>query len=193
MNTLPPLFTDYAAGLGQALATTDWMAVSTLADMLEKARQERRQIFLCGNGGSAANAVHVANDLSAALFKGTREALRTHALPANEAVVSCLANDLSYEQIFSQQLRVLAEPGDLLIVFSGSGNSPNILAALREAKVQGVTSISLLGFDGGKALALTDHSVHFPIHDMQIVEDLQLVVGHMVMRRLASLNRDARA
>jgi D-sedoheptulose 7-phosphate isomerase len=187
MNT-PILFSDYAAELGQALSTADWSSVSALADMLEQVRRDRRQVFLCGNGGSAANAVHVANDLSAALFKGTRRALRTHALPANEAVVSCLANDLSYEQIFSQQLRVLADPGDLLIVFSGSGNSPNILAALAEAKSLGVTSVAVLGFDGGKALALTDHPIHFPVHDMQIIEDLQLVVGHMVMRQITALN-----
>jgi D-sedoheptulose 7-phosphate isomerase len=169
----------------------DWSGVSKLADMLDRARRERRQVFLCGNGGSAANAIHWANDLTAALFKGTRDALRTHALPANIAVMSCLANDLSYEVAFSQQLRVLGEPGDLLIVLSGSGNSPNILSALREAKVLGIQSVAVLGFDGGAALALADHPVHFPVHDMQIVEDLQLVVGHMLMRQLAAMHTPA--
>ena len=182
------LFEDYASRLSAALTTTEWSNVSKLADMLERARQERRQVFLCGNGGSAANALHWANDLTAALFKGTRDALRTHALPANVAVMSCLGNDLSYEMVFSQQLRVLAEPEDFLIVLSGSGNSPNILAALMEARALGMTSVALLGFDGGAALALTDFPVHFPIHDMQIVEDLQLVVGHMLMRQLSSMH-----
>lgn len=182
------LFKDYASRLSAALTMTDWLNVSKLADMLERARRERRQVFLCGNGGSAANAIHWANDLTAALFKGTRDALRTHALPANVAVMSCLANDLSYEVAFSQQLRVLGEPGDLLIVLSGSGNSPNILAVLREAQLLGIQSVAVLGFDGGAALALADHPVHFPVHDMQIIEDLQLVVGHMLMRQLASLH-----
>jgi D-sedoheptulose 7-phosphate isomerase len=182
------LFDDYASRLSAALTMTDWSDVSKLADMLELVRRERRQVFLCGNGGSAANAIHWANDLTAALFKGTRDALRTHALPANVAVISCLANDLSYEVAFSQQLRVLGEPGDLLIVLSGSGNSANILAALREAQVLGIQSVAVLGFDGGAALALADHPVHFPVHDMQIVEDLQLVVGHMLMRQLACLH-----
>lgn len=180
------LFENYAAGLSTALNNTDWSGVSKLADLLEQARSERRQVFLCGNGGSAANAIHWANDLTAALFKGTRNALRTHALPANAAVMSCIGNDLSYELVFSQQLRVLAEPGDLLIALSGSGNSPNILEALREARALGMTSVALLGFDGGAALSLVDHPIHFAVHDMQIVEDLQLVVGHMLMRQIAA-------
>lgn len=190
---MPPssLFLNYAARLTQSISMADWSGVSKLSDMLDRARRERRQVFLCGNGGSAANAIHWANDLTAALFKGTRDALRTHALPANIAVMSCLANDLSYEVAFSQQLRVLGEPGDLLIVLSGSGNSPNILSALREAKVLGIQSVAVLGFDGGAALALADHPVHFPVHDMQIVEDLQLVVGHMLMRQLAAMNTPA--
>ena len=184
----PTLFADYAARLTHAISMADWSGVSKLADLLELARRERRQVFLCGNGGSAANAIHWANDLTAALFKGTRDALRTHALPANVAVMSCLANDLSYEVAFSQQLRVLGEPGDLFIVLSGSGNSPNILAALREARNQGIQSVAVLGFDGGAAMALADHPVHFPVHDMQIVEDLQVVVGHMLMRQLAAMH-----
>ena len=190
---MPPssLFLDYAARLTQSISMADWSGVSKLSDMLDRARRERRQVFLCGNGGSAANAIHWANDLTAALFKGTRDALRTHALPANIAVMSCLANDLSYEVAFSQQLRVLGEPGDLLIVLSGSGNSPNILSVLREAKVLGIQSVAVLGFDGGAALELADHPVHFPVHDMQIVEDLQLVVGHMLMRQLAAMHKPA--
>jgi D-sedoheptulose 7-phosphate isomerase len=86
---------------------------------------------------------------------------------------------------------VLAEPGDILIALSGSGNSPNILAALTEARQLGVVTVAILGFDGGAALKLVDHPVHFAIDDMQIVEDLQIVVGHMVMRTVASFH-DAR-
>lgn len=179
--------TTYAKDLSLAVSTADWTAVQALAAMLEEARQQRRQIFLCGNGGSAANALHIANDLSAALFKGTRNAIRANALPSNVGVLSCIANDLAYERIFSQQIRVLAEPGDILIALSGSGNSPNILSALNEARSIGMRSVAVLGFDGGAALALADHSVHFPIHDMQIVEDLQLVVGHMIMRYISAL------
>jgi D-sedoheptulose 7-phosphate isomerase len=184
MNT----FKDYAVKLSQFTASMDWSGVEKLANLVEDARKQRKQVFICGNGGSAANALHIANDFTAAMFKGTRNAIRANALPANVGVLSCIGNDLSYEVIFSQQLRVLAEPGDLLIVLSGSGNSPNILAVLDEAKAQGVTSVAILGFDGGKALHKADHVIHFALNDMQIVEDLQIVVGHMIMRHISALN-----
>ena len=182
------LFTEYSQKLAQCVTSFDWSPVEKLAEMVETARKQRRQVFICGNGGSAANALHIANDFTAAMFKGTRDAIRANALPANVGVLSCIGNDLSYEVIFSQQLRVLAEPGDLLIVLSGSGNSPNILAVLDEAKAQGVTSVAILGFDGGKALAKADHIIHFALNDMQIVEDLQIAVGHMIMRHISALN-----
>jgi len=187
MNT-SSIINTYVENLASAVTSTDWTPVQALVEMLEEARKQRKQVFLCGNGGSAANALHMANDFCAALFKGTRDAIRANALPANVGVLTCIGNDLSYEQVFSQQLRVLAEPGDILITLSGSGNSPNILAALHEARSLGVRSVALLGFDGGKALALADHPVHFPIHDMQIVEDFQLVIGHMIMRSIAALH-----
>ncbi len=179
---------DYAAGLAAALKNTDWEPVQRLCGLLEQARKDRRQIFLCGNGGSAANAVHIANDLSAAIFKGTRNGLIAHALPANVAILTCISNDLSYEQGFSQQLRVLGNAGDHLIVLSGSGNSPNIVAALKEAKELGIHSTAILGFDGGKSLTLADEVIHFAVDDMQVVEDLQLVVGHMVMRSISAMH-----
>jgi D-sedoheptulose 7-phosphate isomerase len=181
-------FTSYAARLAQFATDMDWSSVEKLASMVEDARKQRKQVFLCGNGGSAANALHIANDFTAAMFKGTRNAIRANALPANVGVLTCIGNDLSYDQIFSQQLRVLAEPGDLLIVLSGSGNSPNILAVLEEARALGVQSVAILGFDGGKALTLADHIIHFILNDMQIVEDLQIVVGHMIMRHISALN-----
>ncbi|MEM9015685.1 MAG: SIS domain-containing protein [Verrucomicrobiota bacterium] len=180
----------YAESLARALQDADWTPVEKLAEILEEARTSRKQVFLCGNGGSAANALHIANDLTAAIYKGSRNAIRTHALTANVATLSCISNDLSYETGFSQQLRVLAEPGDLLIVLSGSGNSPNIIEAIREAKELGVTSIAILGFDGGKALSLADHPIHFQLDDMQVVEDLQLVVGHMIMKALSGSSVD---
>jgi D-sedoheptulose 7-phosphate isomerase len=186
--TSSSLFTEYSQKLAQFVTSFDWSSVEKLAEMVETARKQRRQVFICGNGGSAANALHIANDFTAAMFKGTRDAIRANALPANVGVLSCIGNDLSYDAIFSQQLRVLAEPGDLLIVLSGSGNSPNILAVLDEAKAQGVTSVAILGFDGGKALAKADHIIHFALNDMQIVEDLQIVVGHMIMRHISALN-----
>ena len=115
------------------------------------------------------------------------------ALPANPAVITCLANDEGYDDIFSLQLAVQAEPGDVLIVFSGSGNSPNILRALECAREMRLRSYAVLGYGGGKAKQLTDVPIHFAVDDMQISEDLQMVVGHMLMQWLYKRKDDATA
>ena len=141
------------------------------------------RVFLCGNGGSGANALHIENDISIGIQKISDFKLAVETLGANLAVSTALANDYSYNEIFARQLALKAKPGDLLIVYSGSGNSANIIGVLKEAKRIGVRSCAVLGFDGGEALKLADISIHFPINDMQISEDLQLVLGHLVMRQ----------
>jgi D-sedoheptulose 7-phosphate isomerase len=110
--------------------------------------------------------------------------LRVHALPANASVLTCLANDISYAEVFSTQLQALSNTGDLLVVISGSGNSPNVIRALEEAKHLGLKSYALLGFDGGRCKGLADVPIHFPIDDMQLVEDIHMIVGHMLMKSL---------
>src|SRR6185503_14205583 len=115
---------------------------------------------------------------------GERPGLRVHALPANSSVLTCLANDEGYESIFSLQLAAQARSGDVLVALSGSGNSPNIIRALEEAARLGMRRYAILGFSGGKAKALADVAIHFPVDDMQLAEDLQLVVGHMTMQWL---------
>jgi D-sedoheptulose 7-phosphate isomerase len=116
--------------------------------------------------------------------KRTGGGIRAVALSANPAVITCLANDVGYDAIYSEQLAVLANPSDILIVLSGSGNSPNILRALEQAKAMQVKSYAVLGFSGGKAKEIADVAIHFPVNDMQIAEDMQLVVGHMLMQWL---------
>jgi D-sedoheptulose 7-phosphate isomerase len=183
--TPKPAFVDaYLASLDTALQSHDWSDVEHLAHTLQRCWREHRQVFLCGNGGSAANAIHLANDLLYGVDKQSGHGLRVTALPANAAVLTCLANDISYEDIFAQQLEVLAQPGDTLIVFSGSGNSPNVVKALVKARELGLTCFAILGYTGGKCLSLADHPIYFPIHDMQVAEDLQTMVGHMVMQWL---------
>jgi len=150
----------------------------------EKLRQNKKNLFLAGNGGSAANANHLANDLIYGVNQHGRGAFRVHSLAANPSVLTCLGNDVGFENVFSNQLEALAESGDLLLVFSGSGNSPNILKLLEVARRLKVTTISFLGFDGGKAKPLSDHPLHFPIHDMQVVEDLHMIAAHLLMRHL---------
>jgi D-sedoheptulose 7-phosphate isomerase len=182
-------FRDYATRLAGTMGGLDWSPVEELAQDLLAAWISGAQVFFAGNGGSAGNAVHLANDFLYALSKQPGSGLRVHGLPANQAVITCLANDEGYDKIFSLQLAVQARKGDILIVFSGSGNSPNILAALIEARKLGMKSYAVLGFTGGKAKAMADVPIHIPVDDMQIAEDAQLIIGHMLMQWL-SQHRD---
>ena len=141
-------------------------------------------MFFCGNGGSAGNANHLANDYLYGIAKRTGGGMRVLSLAANSAVITCLANDVGYERIYSEQLAVQAQKDDLLIVLSGSGNSPNILKVLEQARAMGVRSSAILGYSGGKAKAMADLPIHFAVNDMQIAEDLQIIVGHMIMQWL---------
>jgi len=177
-------FADYSQRLSELMADFDWAPVAQLANELLDCWRTGRQIFFAGNGGSAGNAVHLANDFLYGLSKRAGSGLRVEALTANTSVLTCLANDEGYEEIFSLQLAVKARAGDVLVVFSGSGNSPNIIRALEEAQRIGMRSYAVLGYGGGKAKALADISIHCAIDDMQISEDMQLIIGHMIVQWL---------
>lgn len=183
---------DYAQRLGAILEATQWDAVADLAAELKACWSDGRQVFICGNGGSAANASHLANDFLYGISKQLGSGIRISALSANPSVLTCLANDCGYDAIFSMQLAVQARAGDVLIVLSGSGNSPNIVSALEQAKTSRLKTYAIVGYDGGKAKAMADVPIHFNVHDMQISEDLQLIVGHMVMQWLAQHPADKR-
>ena len=174
----------YSNKLSDLLGSSDWSSVAQLGEDMRECWLARRQVFFCGNGGSAGNAIHLANDFLYGIAERTGAGLKVQALSANPAVMTCLANDVGYDFIYSEQLAVLAESGDLLVVLSGSGNSPNILRVLEQAKSMGVKSCAILGYTGGKCKSLADFSIHFPVDDMQIAEDMQLVVGHMLMKWL---------
>jgi len=177
-------FEVYADKLQKILSGFDWSNVENLAEELKLCWKEGRRVMICGNGGSAANAIHLANDFLYGISKKRGSGLKVTAFSANSAVMTCLANDEGYEHIYSLQLAVQGQPGDVLIVMSGSGNSPNILEVLEQARKQGIKSYAILGYSGGKAKELADVSIHFPIDDMQISEDLQIIIGHMIMQWL---------
>ena len=176
--------TRYAKTLSVCLDSLDWIAVQSLATSLERVRKSRSQVFVFGNGGSAANAIHWANDLFCAATKTGGLPLRIHALPANQAVVTGLSNDMGYDRIFEYPLRTFATKGDVAIALSGSGNSPNILKALEFTKETGIESYAILGYEGGEAKALAAIPIHIPVNDMQIAEDLQMILCHIITQHL---------
>lgn len=179
-------FSSYADRLAGLLGQQDWSGAVALADELVDCWKTGRQVFLIGNGGAGGTAVHLANDLLYPISKRKGSGLRVQALLANPAILTCLANDEGYDQIFAYQLAIHAQPGDVLIAISGSGNSRNILVALEEARRIGVRSYALVGFAGGKAKDLADVTVHFQTNDMQLAEDAQMILGHMLMQHLYS-------
>jgi D-sedoheptulose 7-phosphate isomerase len=116
--------------------------------------------------------------------------MKVEALSANAAVLTCLGNDIGYENIFSHQIKIKADADDVLIALSGSGNSPNIINAIDMGNSLQMQTFAILGFTGGKAKNIAQHAIHFSVDDMQISEDLQVIVGHMLMQYL---NRELRA
>jgi D-sedoheptulose 7-phosphate isomerase len=175
---------DYLHRLNAAAQLVPLDAIEELAKALLECWRDNRQVFIFGNGGSAGNAIHLANDYLYGISGVAGNALRVHALPANSAVLTCLANDEGYEHVFAHQLAVLAKQGDIALALSGSGNSPNILRGLESCKARGIRSFAVLGFSGGKAKAMVDVPIHVAVDDMQISEDLQLIIGHMLMQWL---------
>lgn len=175
-------FGDYSNRLQLTLSSSDWSSVAKLANEMMRCWKGHGQVFICGNGGSAGNAIHLANDFLYGIAKKNGGGLKVNALSANPAVLTCLANDIGYEHIYSEQIAVLSKPGDLLIALSGSGNSKNIINAIEEANKLGLVTSAILGFSGGVCKKIVSIPIHFPVDDMQIAEDMQLIVGHMLMQ-----------
>lgn len=180
-------FHEYTSRLCEAMSRVDVDRVTQLAQEVEGLWTSKRTLFICGNGGSAGNAIHLANDFLYGAGRSRGVGIRVEALASNSSVITCLANDTGYDNIFAEQLRVKAEQGDLLLVLSGSGNSPNILRALEVGQMLNLRTHGILGFDGGRALDMVDNPIHIPIHDMQISEDAQVMIGHMIMQHLSVL------
>jgi D-sedoheptulose 7-phosphate isomerase len=176
----------YSGRLARALELEAMAGVPLLAEALREAWKLGHTVYLCGNGGSAANAIHLANDFLYGAGVSNGIGLRVEALSANPAVLTSLANDIGYEDIFAEQLRVKANPGDILIALSGSGNSANVVKALEMGNTKAKKTFAILGYAGGRCKEIARHAIHFEIDDMQISEDLQLIVGHIRMQWLYS-------
>ena len=157
--------------------------VEQLADLIEAAYHNNRFVWIAGNGGSAANASHLCEDLAKCTLRDfeNQKRLKVQSLTDNVAWLMAIANDMSYEHVFVEQLKNLASPGDLLIAISGSGYSPNVLRAVEWANRNKLTTFGITGFSGGSLKALAQHNLHVPIDDMGIAESIHLTVFHWVI------------
>ncbi len=174
----------YLAELSKTIEELPLRSIDDLGHIFLQAHNRCRTIFLFGNGGSAALASHLACDLGKGTAPASGRRLRAVALTDNVALITAWANDTQYERIFAEQLENLLQPGDVACAISGSGNSPNVLAALSFARHAGAITAGITGFQGGKMKPLCDVCVVVPSQNMQIVEDLHLSIAHSVFRAL---------
>ena len=171
----------YLEKCAAVLRAIDPRQIAEVGRLLHQARAEGRQVFLLGNGGSAALASHLAVDLGKGCSRDREQRFRVLALTDNVPWLTALANDISYDDVFSEQLANFARAGDLVIAISGSGNSKNVLKALEMAGTLGCVTVGISGFKGGKLKALVRHHIHVPAEHMGLIEDGQLVVGHILV------------
>jgi D-sedoheptulose 7-phosphate isomerase len=154
--------------------------VERIVELILTANIAGRHVYILGNGGSASTASHFACDLSKATICRDGPRLRVTSLTDNIALLTAWANDTSYERVFAEQLLSLAGPGDVVVIISASGESPNVLAAALAARELGASTVALVGFAGGALKHMVDVYVHVASHDYGIVEDCQLVLEHAI-------------
>lgn len=172
---------DYLVETARLVQALDEPGIAALADELWQAFTDGRRIFVCGNGGSGSLASHLACDVNKSCHAGGRR-FKVVSLADNLPTLLAYANDLSYDEVFVEQLINLYEPGDLVLGISGSGNSENVVRTLRWAREHGARTAGLLGCGGGRMAPLCDVAIVVDSHDMQHVEDVHTVLMHLMMQ-----------
>jgi D-sedoheptulose 7-phosphate isomerase len=180
----------YLQRLSSALDRIDSDALDRVARMLIRARKEQRNIFIFGNGGSAARASHFASDLNRLATDGSAR-FRAIALTDNLSLITALANDEAYSRIFVRQLENLLNAGDLVIAFTCSGNSENVVAAVEFARQRGAATVGVLGRDGGRLKTLVEVPLQVEGDHYEIVEDAHAVICHIIVTYLSQLSMSA--
>jgi len=186
---------DYFKKIKEAIDKVDLEKIQKIVEVLFAAYKNNKQIFIMGNGGSASTASHFACDLGKGtlcrVYDEKEKRFRVISLTDNVATIMALGNDLSYEDVFSQQLSNLVNEGDVVIGFSGSGNSKNIIKAIEYAKKQKAITVGFLGFEtGGKAKELVDYEITVQEKHYGRIEDIHLMIEHLITSSLAELKRE---
>jgi len=181
------------AGLGSylddfsaLLKKVDPKEVETLVTLIADAYRDNQFVFIIGNGGSGANASHLCEDLGKGTLHNfeTQKRLKVMSLTDNTPYILAYGNDLGYDRVFVEQLKNFAQPGALLLSISGSGNSANVLKAVEWANANGLKTVGITGYDGGKLRKMCHHGVHVPSHNMGAVESVHMVLFHYLLDTL---------
>lgn len=177
-------FQDYFKRVSDTLDKLDISSLDKLVDLIMECRDRGNTIYVFGNGGSAATASHVAGDFLKGISFELEKRFKVICLSDNIPGTSAISNDLSYEEVFIEPLKTFLSENDLVIGISGSGNSANVLKAIHYAKEKGAYTVGLCGYKGGKLKEICDHTVHVPIDDMEVTEDIHLVLFHAVKQNI---------
>ena len=187
MNDTAKYISDYIDLEMRTLQAFDQPAAAQVLSAILRAYEAEGTIYVCGNGGSASTASHMANDFNKGISEYVEKKFRFYSLTDNVATMLSIANDISYDEMFRFQLRGRLRPEDLVIGISGSGNSMNVVNALSYAKEQGVQTVAGCGYAGGKIKQIADIAFHVNVNNMQIVEDVHLILNHLLMNVLQRL------
>jgi len=175
---------DYFASLQSVLAQVDLAIIDRMTDAIWENYEQGGTLYIFGNGGSAALASHLACDFGKGTVTANRPRFRTVSLSDNVPLMTALANDLAYEDVFSEQLADLAKKRDAVLAISGSGNSPNVVKGLEMARKLGLRTFAVTGYSGGRVKALADLCFVVPSDNMQHIEDLHLCATHAIFRAI---------
>lgn len=173
---------DYFSRHKAAMDKINTDEVNSLMNLLISARDSGKTVFIMGNGGSAATASHLAADFNKGASVGKSKRFRLICLNDNVPTLMAYANDFSYDDVFAGPLENFMQEGDVVIGISGSGNSKNVVKAIEWANSHGGITVGLTGYSGGKVKIISQHNVHIPVDDMQIVEDLHMMLDHCMMQ-----------
>ena len=163
----------------ESISKTCLPSIESASKIIVDALSVGGTLFWCGNGGSSADSLHLAAELIGR-FKNEREPIRSIALTTDTSVITCIANDYNYEDVFSRQLAGVARKQDVLVVISTSGNSKNILQVLQKAKTMGVRTVALLGNDGGESKDISDTSIIIPSSSTARIQEAHILIGHIM-------------
>jgi D-sedoheptulose 7-phosphate isomerase len=179
-------FKSYKSLINSTLDSANNAEIEKFLDLLVDAYKNDKFVFIMGNGGSAANASHLAQDLAKGTCTSKDQTRRLKALSLTDNIpfITAQGNDEGYESIFEQQLRTYANAGDYVIAISGSGNSPNIITAIEWANKNGLTTIGFTGYDGGKLKKISHHSVNVVLNDMCTAESIHSIIFHYAILEL---------
>ena len=187
MDNISRYIDEYLELERKTLEAFDRDGARAVLDAMLEAHQNEGTIYVCGNGGSATTASHMANDYNKGVSEYVEKKFRFYSLTDNAATMMSIANDINYDEIFRFQLQGRLRENDLVIGISGSGNSKNVVNALSYAKEQGVKTVALCGYNGGKMKEIADVSFHVRLNNIQIVEDMQMILNHLLMNVIQRL------